>query len=99
MSGTVRGGLLIKNLVAKLAKRAGYTILRTETFNRLLVREAMLVSPQTTPSVVPISPLVPVSLGSPRDLPAPFAITMDQSFSADHFFQLGAAARGAGRAL
>jgi O-methyltransferase len=84
---------LIKNFLAKLAKRTGYTILRTETFNRLTVREDSPASPHPTIYLVPAPPSAPLSLGSPRDLPAPFAMTMDGSLSADHFFQLGANAR------
>jgi O-methyltransferase len=79
---------LIKNLVATIAKRAGYTIISNEIFNRL-----------SAPEPRPVSPSVPseaVSLRSPRDLPAPFAIAMDGSFSADHFFNLGDQARRAG---
>jgi O-methyltransferase len=78
---------LIKTLLAKLAKRAGYTVVRNETFDRLSVQPA---------SQQPLVSPVPVSLRSPRDLPAPFAIVMDESFSADHFFRLGEDARRAG---
>jgi O-methyltransferase len=78
---------LIKYLLAKIAKRAGYTIVRNETFNRLSAQQGMPARSQ-----LPYSS-VPVSLGSPRDLPA---IAKDESFSADYFFQLGDDARRAG---
>jgi O-methyltransferase len=67
---------LIKDLVAKIAKRAGYTVLRNETFERLSVQPPILVSPQP-----------------PRSSALPPA---DESFSADHFFELGDEARRAG---
>jgi O-methyltransferase len=91
---------LIKNLLAKIAKRAGYTVVRNETFNRLLVQEPSPTRPEPA-SPGPASPQPPdssvsISLGSPRDLPAPFAVTMDESFSADCFFRLGEDARKAG---
>src|SRR6202035_2368221 len=101
----VRSGLLIKNLLAKLAKRAGYTVVRNETFNRLSVQEPIPQRQQPLsqqpPSQRPTSqqPLFsPVSASphAPRDMPAPFAIVMEESFSADHFFQAGEDARGAG---
>jgi O-methyltransferase len=91
---------LIKTLLAKLAKRAGYIVVRNETFDRLSVQEPIPSSQQTTSQQTaspqpPVSP-VPVSLHSPRDLPAPFAIVVDESFSADYFFRLGEEARRAG---
>jgi O-methyltransferase len=86
---------LIRNQLAKLAKRAGYTVVRNETFNRLLLREPMPASPQPA-SPQPPDSSVSVSLCSPRDLPAPFAIVMDESFSADHFFEQGENARRTG---
>ena len=87
----------MKNLVAKIAKRAGYTIVRNETFDRLSVQGPVAVSPQQPEPASP-QPAAPplVSLGSPRDLPAPFAIVMEERFSADHFFKLGEDARVAG---
>ena len=81
---------MIKNLLAKIAKRAGYTIVRNETFDRLSVREPMSAGPQSPASSLP------ASLRSPRDLPAPFGIVMGESYSADHFFRLGENARKAG---
>jgi O-methyltransferase len=81
---------LIKNLLAKAAKRAGYTVIRNETFNRLLAQRSETETPQPT-----FSP-APASLDSPRDLPAPFAMVMEDSLSADHFFKLGEDARRAG---
>jgi O-methyltransferase len=50
------------------------------------------VPPSPQPTVSPGS----VTLHSPRDLPAPYAIGMEESFSADHFFKLGEDARQAG---
>jgi O-methyltransferase len=91
----VRSALLIKHLLAKLAKRAGYTVVRNETFNRLSVQEPIPPSQQPANPQPRFSP-VSASPHSPRDLPAPFAIVMEESFSADHFFQLGEDARRAG---
>jgi O-methyltransferase len=93
---------LIKHLVAKIVKRAGYTVIRNDTFDRLSAQEPIPAQqPMPTQDPMPVSPQPPVrseavSLGSPRDLPAPFAIAMDESFSADHFFKLGEQARRAG---
>jgi O-methyltransferase len=81
---------LIKNLLAKVAKRTGYTVVRNETFNRLSAQNSEPATPQPTASPAP------ASLDSPRDLRAPFAVVMEDSFSADHFFKLGEAARDAG---
>jgi O-methyltransferase len=81
---------LIKNLLAKIAKRAGYTVVRNETFDRLLAQNAEPETPQPTP------PPAPASLISPRDLPAPIAMVMEDSLSADHFFKRGEDARGTG---
>jgi O-methyltransferase len=96
----IRSGLLIKTLLAKIAKRAGYTVVRNETFNRLLVQEPTPARLEPA-SPEPASPRPPdssvsISLGSPLDLPAPFATALDESFSADHFFRLGEDARKAG---
>jgi O-methyltransferase len=73
-----------------MANRAGYTIVRNETLHRLLAQERQ-------PEILqpPVSQ-APISLGSPRSLPAPFSIIMENSFSADHFVKLGEDAREAG---
>jgi hypothetical protein len=75
-----------------MAKRAGYTVVRNETFDRLSTGGAVIASPQ--PAGQPRT----VSLGSPRDLPAPYTISLDENFSADHFFRLGDDAHRAGNA-
>jgi hypothetical protein len=81
---------LIKNLLAKIAKCAGYTVVRNETFDRLLAENAEPETPQPTASPAA------GSFVSPRELPAPFAMVMGDSLSADHFFEQGEDARGTG---
>jgi hypothetical protein len=94
---------LIKTLLARIAKRAGYTVVRNETFDRLSAPQPAPANPKTAGSSetierpsAPEPAAVHVSLQSPRDLPAPFSIVMEESFSADRFFKLGEDASKAG---
>ena len=97
---------MIKDFLAKIAKRAGYAVVRNETFNRLAAHESVPANPQPPAAASPQEPVPAslhpavsapsISLHTPRNLPAPYAIGMEESFSADHFFKLGEDARQAG---